>query len=232
MTPDPIARTILDAQSQAGHPARLRLSPQRLRRLRPDLFGWRGLGWRFIGWYFGHAAPRFAPKRFLEEQLWHGDARAAVVISTKPLRVAAYADELDCVAMLQLPEWCATEFSLSNGARLITVNSYIEAHVGRSDLMPGPHHFGRYSGFYPVLADLIADDREQLQALKREISEVEWRRAEELGRAYLTVKPNEHRDGRPAKSEFSAGARREAAIAAIVVVVVVVAVIAIVLKLS
>ena len=46
------------------------------------------------------------PQRtYLKEQLLHGDSRAAVVVSVDPLLlVAAYTDELDCVALLRFPD--------------------------------------------------------------------------------------------------------------------------------
>ena len=41
----------------------------------------------------------------MAEHLEHGDSRAAIVISTDPeLLIAAYTDELDCIAMLRLPK--------------------------------------------------------------------------------------------------------------------------------
>jgi hypothetical protein len=227
----PLERKILDSQSEASHPARLRLSESKLRRVRPDLFGVRGLGWRFIRLYFGSGAPRFDPRRFIEEQLWYGDARAAVVVSATPLRVAAYCDEMDCVAMLQLPQRLAAELNLADGARLVTANTYTSGwSPGRSDLIPGMYHSGQFTGFYPLLADLATDDRERLAALKREIPEAEWRRTQELGRAYLAARPKEYRNGLPAKSEFSAGAGREAIVAMIFVVIAVIAAIGLVLR--
>lgn len=218
----PPTRKILDNQSQAGNPARLRVSPARLRRWRPDLFGVRRLRWMLIRWYFGDSHPRFSPKRFIEEQLWHGDARAAVVVSVDPLRVAAYSDEIDCVAMLALPARVQAEMNLAPGARLITVNTHRAGwSPHRSDLIPGMYQTGRYTGFYPILADLVTDDRERLDALRQSIPESEWRRAEQLGCEYLAARPQEYRNGLPAKSEFTVGAYREAVVMAIVAVLVV-----------
>ena len=39
--------------------------------------------------------------------------RAAVVIAVKPLLIAAYTDELDCIAMLHFPEELAAEYALA-----------------------------------------------------------------------------------------------------------------------
>ena len=61
----------------------------------------------------------------IAEHLEHGDSRAAIVVSTDPeLLIAAYTDELDCVAMLRLPkEPLVSKYSLLRGSRLLTVNT-------------------------------------------------------------------------------------------------------------
>jgi len=90
----------LDDTTSASDAGQITLSHDKLRVLRPDLYGLRGL-WKSIlsvlrvGW----------PQRiYIEEQLQNGDSRAAVVVATFPLLIAAYTDELDCVAMLRFPD--------------------------------------------------------------------------------------------------------------------------------
>ena len=65
----------------------------------------------------------------IAEHLEHGDSRAAIVVSTYPaLLIAAYTDELACVAMLRLPkEPLVSKYSLLRGSRLLTVNTYVQA---------------------------------------------------------------------------------------------------------
>src|SRR5581483_10306990 len=80
----------------ASDPAGLSLSDAKLRRLRPELYGWRRWVREKTGWAF--------PQRdYLAGHLLRGDARAAVVVSSEPLLVAAYSDELDAVAVLRFP---------------------------------------------------------------------------------------------------------------------------------
>jgi hypothetical protein len=50
-----------------------------------------------------------------------GDARAALVAAITPdVLVAAYTDELDCVAMLRFPQELVDIYDLEVGTRLIT----------------------------------------------------------------------------------------------------------------
>jgi hypothetical protein len=102
----------------ASDPALVRLSHDKLRRLHPSLYGLRGLVRATLEYnlrgVFGYSRLR------LREWVYHGDSRAAVVVSDLPLIVAAYTDELDCVALLRFPD----EYGLRVGARLLTANTY------------------------------------------------------------------------------------------------------------
>lgn len=147
------------------------------------------------------------PDDMLHEHLKLGDGRAAVVVSTRPLVVAAYTDELDCVAMLQLPAGFEHRYGLSAGSRLLTVNTYLYEPPA-ADLTPGPRTLGRYANFFPVIAELLSDDRERIEARKAAISGEEWARTEELGRAALRTRPEELRDGHPYASVVPAGLLR------------------------
>lgn len=134
----------------------------------------------------------------IEEQLLFGDSRAAVVITTSPLLIAAYTDELDCVALLRFSDKFVSEYDLKPGSRLITVNTY-EYHDGsyESDLLPGPAASGNYRNFSPFIADFLTDDLDRLAKRKATISEDEWRRTEELGQTYVGENYARPRDGRP-----------------------------------
>jgi hypothetical protein len=75
----------LDDSTVASNPGDITLSHQKLRVLRPDLYGFRGLIYSLLS-----ALRIFPPqKEYIEEQVKYGDSRAAVVVSTNPLLVAA-----------------------------------------------------------------------------------------------------------------------------------------------
>src|SRR5262249_51250149 len=87
-----------------------------------------------------HRVLSFFPERiYIEEQLQHGDSRAAIVVCTAPLLVAAYSDELDCIAMLRFPNTFAEEYKLWVGSRLLTVNTYGRGQKYDEDLILGPN---------------------------------------------------------------------------------------------
>ena len=174
----------------APSPGRLTLSDGKLRALRPDLYT---LGQRLrelVGL-------EFPQRTYLREQLQHGDSRAAVVLATDPLLVAAYTDELDCVAILKFPVELVAEYRLQAGTKLLTVNTYRSEPEIDADLIPGPNATRNCSGFNPLIADFVSDDAERLKTRKQEIAKEEWQRTYRLGREYIKVRPGVARDGRP-----------------------------------
>ena len=58
------------------------------------------------------------------EHLLLGDSRAAVVVSTNPLMVTAYSDEMDAAILLRFPAFLVSKYALQVGTRLLTVNTY------------------------------------------------------------------------------------------------------------
>lgn len=214
--------------STASHPGRFALSDARLARLQPELVAGaaplRRLAWRAAGLF----APGFSldeTKRRIAEHLRNGDARAAVVASVRPLRVAAYSDEFDAVALLAFPNPLADELGLRAGDRLVTVNNYERSAVPQRDVVSGPAATGRFTGFWPLIADFLTDDARGLAERKAGISEDEWRRCRDL--ADVSIRAGAAaRDGRPRYARYHAGGFREGAVAFMVVAVVVAAVIA------
>lgn len=191
----------LDDSTQASHPGAVRLSHEKLKKLRPDLYGFRYI---FL-WILIKIVRGVPQKVYIEEALFNGDSRAAVVVSTSPLLVAAYTDELDCVAILQFPNEFATEYSLSVGSRLLTINTYGEGGTYSADLTIGPGNSGNWTRFHPLIADFLSNDTDRIGARKREITEDEWSRAAALGNAYLKEKPGVARTGKPYYSMFAPG---------------------------
>lgn len=187
-------------RGRASDPGRVPLSAQKLARLHPERLVPAGKGqpgYRFPSpfhpWIKGFA-----------RRLWDGDSRAAIVMSVEPLLVAAYTDELDCVAMLRFPQELADEHGLSPGARLLTVNGYMRGDTLTPDLVEGPAHHGRYRNFIPLIAEFLSEDGPRIEFRKQEITEAEWQRTRELGEAYLKRPEVRVRDGRPLYSWFPA----------------------------
>jgi hypothetical protein len=176
--------------SVASDPGQCKLSEERLRRLQPELFaGEPGA--------LGDESGLQEYRESLAEHLMSGDSRAAVVVSTTPLVVAAYTDELDCVALLQFPDYLVAELGLRVRSRLLTVNRYQFPGGNRpGDLVPGPADTRRYINFTPLIADFMVADVEGLKRRKKSISETEWERAVKLSQE-LEAWGITPRDGRP-----------------------------------
>ncbi len=181
----------LEQNSEASLPAEVRLSHAKLKKLQPEFYS---LGSKWI-WH----RRRSYWLSYFESHLYYGDSRSAVVVSTSPLLIAAYTDEIDCIAVLRFDDSLVSEYGLKIGSRLITTNRYydIEDSGYESDLVPGPANTGRYGNFMPLIADFLTDNAERLDELKAEISEDEWLRTETLGQSYLTEGFARPRDGRP-----------------------------------
>ena len=175
----------------ASHPARMPLSHAKLRKLHPELYT------PLAKWIYRGRTAEWLHR--IGSHLFYGDSRAAVVVSTAPLIVAAYTDELDCVALLRFEDSLAKEYALEIGSRLVTANLYydLEETGYESDLIPGPATTGRYGNFVPLIADFLTDNLDRLAKRKAEISEDEWLRTETLGQTYLMENFARPRDGRP-----------------------------------
>jgi hypothetical protein len=202
------------AQSQT-----LTLSHAKLKALQPELYSSRG--WRkFLREEGYHLSSPDEDadhwKEYVAENLRRGDYDAAVVVAKAPLLIAAYARELDCVALLSFSGQFASKYDLQIGARLLAVNIYLEWNFFLpEDLRPGPNQTGKYRNFAPLIAEFLTDELEILQRTKGEITDAEWRRVEALGKEYLKQNDGKARDGRPllchlpAKAPPRARRRRE-----------------------
>lgn len=185
-----------DDTTKASDPGRVTLSPRRLASFRPHESLWQRARRRLSG-------DRFA--ELLDEHLRWGDSRAAVVVRISPLLIAAYTDELDCVAMLCFSPRVAEQFTLKTETRLLTVNTYERRSAIVHDLVPGDGAHGRYQNFYPLIAEFLSDDSERMTRRKAEIAELEWERCASLGFEYVRLRPNVARDGSPFASARPAG---------------------------
>lgn len=190
----------LDDETVAGEPGRVRVSKAKLKALEPWLFK-----------PGGDEEDRRWWKTHVKEHLLDGDSRAAVVLSTNPLRVAALTREIDCAAVLKFPSKLAREHELEVGDRLLTVNTYAKADEfpggHERDLTPGPSARGVWGNFSPMIAEFLSDDGERIEARKAEIDDEEYAYCQELGEAWLEAK-RPPRDGRPTQSHVPAPRKR------------------------
>ncbi len=121
----------------------------------------------------------------LNGHLMLGDSRAAVVMRVDPLLTAAYTDELDCVAMLWWPDWLVSEMDLTEGHRLLTVNTYVREKRIAPDLIPGEYDTGNWQNFFPLIADFLSDDVDRIEARKAEIADHEWEYCWNMGEQHI-----------------------------------------------
>jgi hypothetical protein len=138
------------------------------------------------------------PPSMIKEHLLLGDSRAAIVLDvSESLIVGAYTDELDCVVLLQFPLNIAREYNLVAGHKLLTVNTYFSGSKVVKDLNAGPESFGRYSNFYPLIADFLSDDISAIESRKLEIDNNEWLKVANMGKAIVNSGSIKPRNGNP-----------------------------------
>jgi len=169
-----------------SNPGRLPLSRRLYRRLR----GFGGLFWTILLRLFGKNVFKIT-----EESIRFGDARAALVVSTSPLVVAAYTDELDCVVMLRFPDHLLRDHDLRAGTRLVAVFTYSQEEEMAPDLDPGPANTGNWSNAAPLIGEFLSEDRERLAELHAAIGEEEWERCRTLAEDYRKRHGGRAREG-------------------------------------
>ena len=114
----------------------------------------------------------------------HGDAQAGIVISLRPLLVAAYSDEFDAVVILDMPDWLTPAYQLQPGTRLLTCCMYSDDNDVQGDIIPGPSCTRRHQIFMPIVADFASADYGRIRQLKEKITEDTWHKAWYLGLTY------------------------------------------------
>ena len=196
-------RRTLDKESQASIEGGVQLSREKLVALEPGLRGWRGKLFDMrlsLG-----SGQKLTAVDIFQEHLRFGDVGPALVVSTAPLRIAAYANELDAVIMLGFPEHLAD--GLSEGDRLIAVCTYapMQGDEGYArDVIPGPKSSGQFSNAAPLIADFLSDDTHKLDTHRRfGVLEQEWEYVAKLAAQYRDYFGERARDGLPIATCFS-----------------------------
>ncbi|MEC9396730.1 MAG: hypothetical protein VYE40_10370 [Myxococcota bacterium] len=196
------ARRTLDNESQASIEGGLSLSREKLLALEPGLRGWRGKLFDMrlsLG-----SGQKLTAIDVFSEHLRFGDVGPAIVASVEPLRVAAYANELDAIVMLSFPLALAQD--LSEGDRLIAVCTYapMQGEGYARDLIPGPKSSGQFSNAAPLIADFLSEDVHKLDAHRRfGVLEEEWEHVAKLAAQYREYFGERARNGLPIATCFS-----------------------------
>lgn len=183
----------LNDDTFASDPGRITVSESMVSRFHPELYRKR---WTLFGLIDQYSEQQKSDQTRLREHLLMGDSRAAVVMSIKPLIVAAYTEDIDCVALLRFPDRLVKEHKLRLGSRLLTVNLYGDGEMD-IDLWHGPVSDHSWTGFTPVIADFVTEDKERLRVRKSTIAETEWKRAEQAFHEYIERNGHVARDGSP-----------------------------------
>lgn len=182
-------------------PGKFFVSDSKLRLVEPEFFGVRGILGRLKAFF----CTDWSPKIYLDEKMLYCDCRAAVVIENRPLLVAAYSGELDCVVILEFPDELLMKYELKIGTKLLSSNTYDTHAVSDGDLFPGPRKKNDgWQYFQPIIADFVADDPERIKYCKSQLDPEEWKRAFKMGLAFRKAHPNATRDGKPTRSGKSA----------------------------
>ena len=181
-----------DYRAWASNPAGLTLNRKRFSALRRKAAG-------VVG-----ALLERPDRRFLthcDTCLSYGDARAALVLSETPLRIAAYSDVFDAVVLQDFPPSCAARYDLRKGKRLIAVNAYTDVGPQGEGLTKGPKAIrdatGRWTDVVPLIGDLFSDDVRRLDHLRAGLSEQEWQRCQTLAAAHPDRDAPSVREGIP-----------------------------------
>ena len=185
----------LDDDTYASNAGQIQLSEEKLRRLEPWLFE------HAIGFFRRMVSVKSREAAFwrrrIPEQLRHGDGRAAVVVATEPLAVAAYSDEIDNILVVEFPREVDDAGWMKVGDRLLTVNTY-DTYIA-TDCINGPAAYMRYGTFVPYIAEMLSDDDKRIAERKQEIQPWEWRRTEFCARKWAARQGARARDGRPTR---------------------------------
>ena len=127
--------------------------------------------------------------------LLYGDTQPAVVVSTEPLLVAAYSDEMDAVVMLRFPFEFAVKYELAPGTRLTTSNFYFDGDRVASDIFVGERYLRRWVDFLPIVQLFLGKGDDKIRAKTALFGENVWDDVARKAEEYLCEHPDLCRDG-------------------------------------
>jgi len=176
----------------ASDPGNFELSIKKTRFLIPEIFS--------ISERIRYLFRKLGMKSLIEalsEHLKYGDSQGAIVVSTEPLLIGTYNEDIDCVVMLQFSREVLERYQLQKRQQLICVNTFQAASELQQDLIPGKNYSGTWQAVHPVIADFMTDDTEKLIKRKNEIGDKGYEYIETLCEGYLKSKPEIFRNGKP-----------------------------------
>lgn len=132
-------------------------------------------------------------KRTLAIDIFFGDTNPAIVVSLKPLLVAAYSFDLDAVVILTFPDEYVKQYQLEMHSHLISVNVYYtrKAHM---DIYYGKY-YSAWADFGPTIVNFLTDDTNRLKDLVEAMPKCLWVHVQSLAEEYLSKHPRFSRPG-------------------------------------
>lgn len=132
---------------------------------------------------------------FVTRALCYGDTQPAVVVSTEPLLIAAYSDEMDAVVMLKFPAEFVEKYSLSAGDRLTTSNVYFNADGCANDIFVGERYSRQYEDFMPIVQLFLGKNDDKIKAKTALFGGDMWKTVKDKADEYISLHPDLCRDG-------------------------------------
>ncbi|MFT5513414.1 MAG: hypothetical protein ACI8SE_001821 [Bacteroidia bacterium] len=105
----------------------------------------------------------------VQEHIQGGDSQRAIVVTIKPLIVAAYNEDIDCVVMLGYKKRVQRLFNFEVGTKLVCVNTFGSDREMQKDLIPGPKYSETWNMVYPVIAEMVSSDFDKIKKRRKEI---------------------------------------------------------------
>lgn len=146
------------------------------------------------------------PDAEIDEHLIYGESCPAKVIKNgAKLIVSVYSGDLDAVLLLSFENGRNQYSHLSEGTKLLSVNTYRPGIWLMKDIIEGEFSAKQFKNFEPFIAEFLSDDIELIDQRKAEITNEEWQRFEELTKQYIQVNGMRCRSGNPYKCLVPAG---------------------------
>ena len=145
---------------------------------------------------------KFSEKYFSDMQielvsqiLMFGDTQPATVVSTAPLLIAAYSDEMDGVVMLRFDESFAEQYDLHPGDRLTASCVYFGGTKVAQDIFNGAGWTHNFANFAPIIQLFLGKKDDKIREKTALFPEETWEKVAALAAAYREKHPDLVRDG-------------------------------------
>lgn len=129
--------------------------------------------------------------------LYFGDCNPAIVISTDPVYVASYAQDIDCVVLTMYPSNFREIYNLDTGSRLLSINTYGIWKQPQEDILEGVGTTHIWNAFRTLIGEFLSEDEDLINQKKQAIPEYAWKRCEELAFEYPIIMPDTYRSCNP-----------------------------------